>query len=344
MSYDEWKYKLAMVVSSEGWQYNRNMHFADVKAALYVLADLDLDSYSLNARHLNIPYITKVLVTDSNAMNKVVVQIDSKDVGGNGVNVPGLFYTFPEGIEGFEQEAGISLASFKGYSPKNNFVLAAYMVHDANDVLLASSGVKLLREAIPAYKRASLNFQLSFSNKLFVHDGKIRSRQVSNTISQDVFYHKDIVESFYTMFNIDYNRMEEGLAWDKDLNGYCSGIHLSEIKPDGKGYKSFAAVNYQHTTYHYPKGQEDVNGVVLSVHSSYLDRIDLSPLKPVVPGFESRRLLARMNAAMTEMEPVKGLDTVLRKYMSLKERERRVNRVQSSGKQVILRTGKGRSI
>ncbi|MCS3801006.1 hypothetical protein [Niastella sp. OAS944] len=344
MSYDEWKYKLNMEVSSDGWKFNRTMHFIDLKSALYALVDYDLDCYSSNAKHLNIPQIKNVSITDRYGINKLLVQIGSKTLEQDGINVFGQFYIFPEGVLAFEQEASASLASLKGYSSEHNYVLAAYTVQEPTDLLLPSTGLKLMREGIPSFKKENLPFQLSFNNKLFVSDGKIRSRQLVDIINQDVFHYKDIVAPFHAMLNITYARMEESLAWDKGFNGYFSGIHLSEIKSDGTGYKTFAAVNYQHTTYHHPKGKTDVNGAVLSIHSSYLDRIDLSPLKPVVPGFESRRLLAQMNANMTDMAPAAGVNTILKKIEKQANKNKRVNKVRASRKGISVSIGKGKSI
>jgi hypothetical protein len=344
MSNEEWKYKLSMEESCDSWKFSRTMHFTDLKSAFFTLADFNLDGYSSNARHLSIPQITNVSISDNKGVNKLLVQNDSKEIDQDRVKVPGQFYIFPGGVESFEQEAGLSISHFKGYSPKHNYLLSAYILQETNDILLASTGLKLMRESIPAFTREHLPFQLSFNNKLFVNDGKMKSPQLTNVTNQDIFYHKDIFAAFYTMLNIDYDRMKKNLAWDKNLNGYFSGIHLSEVKPDGKGNKTFSAVNYQHTTYYHPKGKTDINGVVLSVHSSYLDRIKLNPLKPVVPDFESRRLLAQMNDRLNKMEPVNGLRLLLESYKNKVEFIRQVKRYPPSRRVLSVQNRKGKNI
>ncbi|MEE1947252.1 hypothetical protein VRU48_19150 [Pedobacter sp. KR3-3] len=231
MGKDQWKYELHIGFSDEPlYREGVRMYFDNLRDALRKLSLIPDYVYktALSAG----PYLARkidrvqlVSIGEQRLMLEAKLVIPDSD---QPAILPGIYYHFPEGTSDIGKESGIDFSTFRGYDAENRSLLTSYLVTENTETFKAILAIRDLREE--ASERFSQEKCCCRSTVLQLFgNGENRSRDILQHPYIEEFYYRDCNDAVRDLLALNYDYLNEYLAWEQDLPDFYSraGIRLN---------------------------------------------------------------------------------------------------------------------
>lgn len=163
------------------------------------------------------PFTTHIVAAGirSNEKNKTIVSASYDDHYADS-KFPGFYLEFPQTIASFEQEAGLSLTGLKGYCPTAEALLVAPRISQPYHGFQPTIGYQNLCNEVRQQLIHSPLLAVSIYKEFF-NAGSVYPRNTSQFPLREDFHYQDPDQALKHLLGIDFNTLDESVAWESDL-------------------------------------------------------------------------------------------------------------------------------